>query len=53
MISSPETEFLPNKDFPLQDFYTKHLSQDWYISVFAPLSMTRHSEMVGIFSQFH
>ena len=27
MISSPETEFLPNKDFPLQDFYTKHLSR--------------------------
>jgi len=28
LASTPEVEFIPNKDFPLQDFYTKHLTQD-------------------------
>ena len=27
LVSSPETKFIPNHDFPLQDFYTKHLSR--------------------------
>ncbi len=28
MVSSPEVDYIPNRDFPLQDFYTKHLKQE-------------------------